>query len=219
MDGAVTMSPATLAAIYDADGPRSKRAEILHAAIEEFGRVGYESAKWASVAERVGIGQPALYYYFESKAHCLLVIMRLQLERSHARFVAATSGATTAGDALGAAVTQVYDVSEHEALQIRVLQSHIVLLANRRGSPREEEERLAARALVRRIEDSWTALLERGMDEGSLPRRDARVLALAVLGLVVGMWRWYRPATGRSREALGALAAEACLRMVDGGRA
>ena len=30
----------------------------------------------------MGIGQTALYHYFESKAHCLLTIMSLELTRS-----------------------------------------------------------------------------------------------------------------------------------------
>ena len=61
------------------DGPRSKRAQILTVATEHFGTVGYEHTKWASIADEVGIGQTALYHYFESKAHCLLTIMRNQL--------------------------------------------------------------------------------------------------------------------------------------------
>ena len=36
--------------------------------------------KWAKIADEVGIGQTALYHYFESKAHCLLTIMSLELE-------------------------------------------------------------------------------------------------------------------------------------------
>ena len=74
------------------DGPRSKRAQILTVATEHFGTVGYEHTKWASIADEVGIGQTALYHYFESKAHCLLTIMRIQLADSIERFRAGTAG-------------------------------------------------------------------------------------------------------------------------------
>jgi len=38
-----------------------RRAEILDAAIVRFGRNGYESTKWAEIADDVGIGPTALY--------------------------------------------------------------------------------------------------------------------------------------------------------------
>ena len=73
-------------AVPETEGPRSKRAVILTAAIESFGHDGYEHTKWAKIADEVGIGQTALYHYFESKAHCLLTIMSLELSRSLERF-------------------------------------------------------------------------------------------------------------------------------------
>jgi TetR/AcrR family transcriptional regulator, cholesterol catabolism regulator len=45
----------------------AKRAEILAAATERFGRDGYEHTKWADIAADVGVGPTALYHYFESK--------------------------------------------------------------------------------------------------------------------------------------------------------
>jgi AcrR family transcriptional regulator len=121
-------------------GPRSKRAAILRAAVESFGEVGYEHTKWSFVADRVGIGQTALYYYFESKAHCLLTIMHLELQRSSERFAEVTEGLPP-GDALRAAIGAAFDVTEHEVLQMRILHSHMDLLASARSSEREEEER------------------------------------------------------------------------------
>src|SRR5207244_9845841 len=70
-------------------GRRSKRSAILDTAVARFGETGYEATKWSTVADEVGIGQTALYHYFESKAHCLLTIMRLELARSYQRFLAA----------------------------------------------------------------------------------------------------------------------------------
>ena len=54
---------------------RGKREDILAVATTLFGRDGYEDSKWADVASAVGIGSTALYHYFESKLHCLYVIM------------------------------------------------------------------------------------------------------------------------------------------------
>jgi acyl-CoA synthetase (AMP-forming)/AMP-acid ligase II len=66
-----------------ADVPRvegAKRTEILAAATERFGRNGYEDTKWADIASDVGVGPTALYHYFESKQHCLYVIMDQAIE-------------------------------------------------------------------------------------------------------------------------------------------
>ena len=152
-----------LQTLPETEGPRSKRALILTSAIESFGKDGYEHTKWAKVADKVGIGQTALYHYFESKAHCLLTIMSLELNRSLERFREVTADVTPADKALEAAIAAAYDVSPREVLQMRILQSHMDLLATPRPSAKEEAERQRARGLVRDIEKEWTALLERGM--------------------------------------------------------
>src|ERR671933_2135171 len=64
----------------------AKRNEILAAATERFGRDGYEDTKWADIAADVGVGPTALYHYFESKQHCLYVIMDEAIEDFRARF-------------------------------------------------------------------------------------------------------------------------------------
>ena len=64
----------------------AKRTEILAAATERFGRNGYEDTKWADIASDVGVGPTALYHYFESKQHCLYVIMDQAIEGFRSRF-------------------------------------------------------------------------------------------------------------------------------------
>ena len=70
----------------------AKRGEILAAATERFGRDGYEDTKWADIAADVGVGPTALYHYFESKQHCLYVIMDQALDGFRVRFEALTGG-------------------------------------------------------------------------------------------------------------------------------
>ncbi|EOD64534.1 TetR/AcrR family transcriptional regulator [Amycolatopsis vancoresmycina] len=205
----------TGAKLVDPDeGPRSKRGAILAAAIEYFGEAGYEATKWSAVAGRVGIGQTALYHYFESKAHCLLTIMRLELQRSRDQFVEATEGETDPVAALRAAVRAAFAVSEAEILQMRILQNNMVLLAGPRASKREETERRAARELVQSIERDWTRLLTQGMSQGAFPVRDAHTLALALLGLIISVWRWYRPTGSTPLGEVQELIEGCCLRMV-----
>jgi AcrR family transcriptional regulator len=200
--------------LTETEGPRSKRALILTAAIDSFGKDGYEHTKWAKIADEVGIGQTALYHYFESKAHCLLTIMSLELSRSLERFREETADVPSAEKALVAAVAAAYDVTPREVLQMRILQSHMDLLATPRPSEKEEAERQRARGLVRDIENEWTGLLERGMATKDFPKRDAHALATVVLSMVVSVWRWYRPGGQMTLDEVRELITDASLRVV-----
>lgn len=188
--------------------------DILDAAVANFGSVGYEHTKWATVAKEVGIGQTALYHYFESKAHCLLTIMTAELSRYHERFEAAIDGAADAESALRAAIASAYDITESEALQARILLHHIDMLATPRSSEREEEERVRAREMVRVVEKDWSDLLGRGMDSGEFPRRDEKELGRFVLGLINSVWNWYRPGRDRTLTEIAESVKDACIRLV-----
>ncbi|MEU1980762.1 TetR/AcrR family transcriptional regulator [Nocardia sp. NPDC019395] len=175
------------------ESPRSKRSNILTAAIEQFGRIGYEHTKWASIADEVGIGQTALYHYFESKAHCLLTIMRLELADSVDRFVSATENEADPEKALRAAVAAALRAEPIDALQRRILQNHMDMLAQPRQSTKEEAERLRSRELVQEIEQNWTELIARGIEAGIFTGGDPKILGRMVLAVVISVWRWYRP--------------------------
>ena len=198
----------------ETEGPRSKRAVILTAAIEKFGKDGYEHTKWATISDQVGIGQTALYHYFESKAHCLLTIMSLELRRSLEAFREVTADVDSADKALEAAIAAAYAVSPREVLQMRILQSHMDLLATPRPSEKEEVERQRARALVRDIESEWTALIARGMKARVFRKGDAHAYATLVLAMVVSVWRWYRPGGRMSLDQVREVITESCLRTV-----
>lgn len=197
------------------ESPRSKRAVIISTAIDRFGEEGFEHTKWATIADDVGIGQTALYHYFESKVHCLLTIMRLELSSSVERFQAATASAPDSAAALTAAVASAYEASPRDALQRRILQNHMDLLATPRPSKKEEEERLLCRSLVQEIEHNWTALVQKGIDDGVFRVDDALLTARMLLALVVGVWRWYRPGGEMTLEQITDVMAEAAARLVD----
>jgi AcrR family transcriptional regulator len=199
-----------------AAGPRSRLPEIIDTAVASFGEVGYDATKWSSVADEVGIGQTALYHYFESKAHCLLTIMRLELARSLQRFIAATRGQQDPVAALSAALSSAFDVTEQEIRQLRIVTFNLGVLANPRASEREEGERQVCLAVSEEIEQSWSELLDRVAPRREPPGGDSRVMARAVLGLVDSVWRWYRPAGARSLREIADFHAAAALRVALG---
>ena len=202
--------------VPETEGPRSKRALILTAAIDKFGKDGYEHTKWATIADQVGIGQTALYHYFESKAHCLLTIMSLELHRSLEAVREVTADVDRADKALEAAIAAAYDVSPREVLQMRILQSHMDLLATPRPSEKEEVEREKARALVRDIEEEWTGADPAGGWRPATSRSGTRTrMATLVLAIVVSVWRWYRPGGPMTLDQVRELYTGACLRVLD----
>jgi AcrR family transcriptional regulator len=173
--------------------PRSKREEILVTAATLFGEQGYEDGKWSDVAAAVGVGSTALYHYFESKLHCLYVIMADALEAFLADFQRITGEHDDYREALVAALRSGYDLSEAEVLRMRVLVAQQRLIGIPRRSPREEEARELARSRTRDLELAWATFLVRGMQRGVVPEADARLLTRAVLGLNTSVWHWYRP--------------------------
>jgi TetR/AcrR family transcriptional regulator, cholesterol catabolism regulator len=174
-------------------GGRSRRADILAAATERFGRDGYEHTKWADIARDVGVGPTALYHYFESKQHCLYEIMDDALADFRARFDAITAHERDPARALAAVIADSFALSDQEVLRNRVLVAEQGLLSRASTSEREEQARQAARARTRDLEFAWASFLAAAMREDAVPESDPRLLTRAVLGLYNSIWHWYRP--------------------------
>jgi len=175
---------------------RSKRDDILYAAIEYFGQHGYEHTKWADIAKEVGIGSTALYHYFESKLHCLYEIQALAVQADREKFEQAIAEHDDFTEALKAVLNAAFELTDHEVLRNRVLVAEQSLAGLHRTSAREEESRLLARSRMRDIEFAWATFLTRGMEQGAIPQADPRLLARAILGLYNSVWHWYRPRGG-----------------------
>jgi TetR/AcrR family transcriptional regulator, cholesterol catabolism regulator len=190
---------------------RSKRADILRVATAIFGRDGFEHSKWADVALEVGIGSTALYHYFESKLHCLYVIMADALEEDLRYVERITSESDDHVTALVTMLRRLYDLDEQEVLRNRVLVSEQFLVGIHRESPREEEARQMARARMRDLEFAWATFLARGMEQGVIPEADARLLTRAVLGLHNSVWHWYRPRGPLTLEEVSDFYVRRCL--------
>ena len=171
----------------------TKRAEILAAATERFGRDGYEDTKWADIAVDVGVGPTALYHYFGSKQHCLLEILDEAAQLALVRFERIAGAHSDPAQALPAVIADAFDVTPHEVQRLRVLVAEQGLLSVPRSSGREEAARVAARERTRALTQAWAACLEAAMRGGSIPAADPRLLARAVLGLYYSVWQWYRP--------------------------
>jgi AcrR family transcriptional regulator len=172
-------------------------------ATEFFGRRGYEDTKWADVATAVGVGPTALYHYFESKQHCLYVIISEAIDSFRGRLRSLSSAEQSFIDGLVAVLRSGFDLTELEVLANRVTVAEQGLVSVRRDSPREEEARQEARLRTRDLEYEWGMFLSRGMAQGAIPEADPKLLTYALLGLYNSIWHWYRPGGPADLEEVG----------------
>jgi AcrR family transcriptional regulator len=171
----------------------AKLDAIVYAATERFGREGYESTKWADVAHDVGVGPTALYHYFESKQHCLFVIMADAVAGFRERFDAVRARHDDALLAIRALLESTFELDEHEVMKNRLIVAEQGLLSTPRVSPREEQARRLAHAETRDVELAWSTFLSRAMEAGAIPEAEPRLLTRSLLGLYNSVWHWYRP--------------------------
>jgi TetR/AcrR family fatty acid metabolism transcriptional regulator len=116
------------AELQPTDQREEKRRRILRAAIDEFARKGYFSARMADVAKSAAVADGTLYLYFEGKEHLLVSVFDDVLSR-----------------AIDRARTEIAGVaSPLERLRI-VVRLHLETLAGDRSLPTSSRSRPATR--------------------------------------------------------------------------
>jgi AcrR family transcriptional regulator len=189
------------------------RSEILYVATERFGRDGYETTRWADIAGDVGLGATALYHYFESKQHCLFVILQLALHDYLGRFDRIIADNSRFEDAIRAILRNTFELDHHAVLRNQLLVAESGLLATPRPSPREDLARRSARESISALERAWAIFLTRGMELGLVREADPQLLGRAILGLYNSIWHWYRVGGVLGLEDLSAFFVEHGLAM------
>lgn len=168
------------------------RRRFLEAARARFAAAGYEGASMGAIARAAGVSKSALFHHFPSK---------------EALYVEVLTGIT---DDLGQLILDAFGEGRDFLTRLDLLGEAIVRYLGRRP--------VAARLLMREVVDggpflrgpgqarvqgsleATTALLEAGMAEGTIPRRDPRQLAGSIIGLHL---LWFS-AGGVSGHLLGA---------------
>jgi AcrR family transcriptional regulator len=184
--------------------PGDKREQILHVAPELFARYGYRKTRWGDVGAAVGLQSSGLYYYFESKLHCLYEIIGATITGWHDRFDAITIGPAPYEERLVEALFDTYDMTDDELLKTRIVVAEWGRVAIRRSSGREERARQDARARIHDLEYAWGTFLARGIEEGVITEDDPRILTRALLGLRQSIWYWYEPGGRLTLDGLAA---------------
>jgi AcrR family transcriptional regulator len=184
------------AARQAAGRPRRRDEEVLQAATKVFHERGYADATVQDVADELGILKGSLYYYIKTKEDLLFWLV----EEAHA------SVGTILRDA---AARDTLPPLDRLALYIRGLVEFNVDNLPRVSIYYHDFGRLSGprlREVYRRRKDHevWVVDMirlaqERGEVDSEL---DPEVLANCLFGTQIWLYRWYRPASGVSRDAV-----------------
>lgn len=169
----------------------NREEAIRAAAVRIFREKGYHGTSMQDIAASVGILKGSLYHYIRSKEELLAQIFEGALEDTLAE--------------LGRIASSERDARERTRAMVRVYALAVVANLDAVGVYLREWRSLppADLARVRERRRSMRRLFERviaeGMREGEFARGDAKLAALAILGMCNWLYEWYRP-----RGALGA---------------
>ena len=164
----------------------------MRVAPEVFARYGYRNTRWGDIGAAVGLQSSGLYYYFESKEHCLYEVIGRTIGTWRDRFDEIVTRPAPFADRLVEVLFDTYDLTDEELLTTRVVVAEWGRVAIRRSSGREERARMDTRSRIHDLEYAWGTFLARGMQEGVVAEEDPQVLTRALLGLRQSIWYWYQ---------------------------
>lgn len=160
-----------------------RRALILRAAAQAFGRKGFHATTLEEIAAALNLTKASLYYYFSTKEELLFEVHLLSLQDLMHRIRAILA-------------EQRSPVAQMRA----VVAEHLRLLASDYEGAfllqQEYELPASYRAEIVKLRDSYEhkvlAIVREGIRAGSFRVRDPRIAVHMILGAVNWFLRWYR---------------------------
>lgn len=174
---------------------QQRYGELLDAAASVFAAKGYHGASTKDIADRLGIRQGSLYYYFSSKETALEEVCTIGVEG----FVQNLTGIMATDASYPEKVRQ--GIAAH-LLPLRDRRDYtLVFLKERRNLPPASYQRISR--LSRQYEQHWEDLLREGIAAGAF-RKDlnCRIAVLAMLGMCNGAPEWQRKEAGTRIETI-----------------
>lgn len=153
-----------------------RRKRIVEASQRMFSETAYSDVQMDDVARAAGVAKPTLYRYFATKEDLFLEGLDLMLEELAIQTEASTGSATTAGEALRAAVGIVLNTLGRCIAAIHAFDGNDTSLGDR--------GRAIIRERVKRIRDTFAQVVTRGIQNGEFRSVDPLIASLAILGSV-----------------------------------
>jgi TetR/AcrR family transcriptional regulator, cholesterol catabolism regulator len=169
---------------------QERRNEIAKAAALVFNKKGYSNTSLADIAAAMEMDRASIYYYVSNKQELFDEVVREASERNIAAAEAAQASAHPPLEKLRTVVTEL--MTSYAAtypflyVYLRENPSHV--------EPERTEWSNYMRNLSHRFEDAVIAIVQEGIDDGSIrPLASAQVLAFGVIGMVGWTNRWFVP--------------------------
>lgn len=177
------------------------RKAILDAASKLFIERGLPGTSIRDIANELGLTRTAVYYYFKNKEEILKGL---------------TTDVTLSAKRMSESVAARRDIDPAQALR-GLVEQHARLILSRpaefRVLDRNEVDmppklRVAAEAARRGVFENFAEVIQRGIDSGAFRRVDARVAALAILGMCNWSAWWFKPGGRKTEAEIAALIAD-----------
>jgi AcrR family transcriptional regulator len=165
------------------DKYQRRYGEIIDAAAAVFAEKGYHGSSTKDIADRLGIRQGSLYYYFESKESALEEVCKIGVDGFVQRLEAILARDITPAEILSAAVHNHLAPLEDRPNYVRVFQRerHELPLARRRKIS----------TAAGHYEKLLQTMFERGVAAGAFrPDLDCRLATLGLLGMCNAVSEW-----------------------------
>lgn len=179
-----------------ADRPRRRDQEVLRAATKVFHERGYADATVQDVADELGILKGSLYYYIKTKEDLLFWLV----EEAHASVEtilhdAAALDTLAPLDRLAVYVRGLVEFNVDNIPRVSIYYHDV----GRLSGPRRRDVYRRRRDHEVWVVDMIRLAQTRGEVDAGL---DPAVLANCLFGTQIWLYRWYRPTSGGSRDAV-----------------
>ena len=174
---------------------RLRRAEVIDAAAAVFAEQGFHGASTKDIADRLGLRQGSLYYYFESKDAALVEVCNIGIE-GHVEGMQAILAADAP------AAEKFRRMIANHLTPVRDKRNYVrAFVRERRHLPAPHRRRIAE--LVKEYETMIQRLFEDGVADGSFKAGlDCRLVTLTVLDACNGAVHWHKREPGGAIDNL-----------------
>ena len=160
-----------------------KREAVIRAAARAFNARGYHNTSLDDIAADLGVTKPTVYYYVENKEQLLFECFLAGLGPIREAFRSAASAGGTARERLRSVIRGY-------ALAIASEYGWCMVRAN--DLDLRPAMRRQINALKAEIDQGIRALIQAGIEDGSIGRCDPKLTAFALAGALNWIAHWYR---------------------------
>jgi AcrR family transcriptional regulator len=174
--------------------PRPSRwNDVVEAAAYVFKERGYDGTRLEDIADALGMQKGSLYNYITSKEELLLAVVRPPADRLLGALTDLSTTDLPASEKIRGVARAHAQVLDEYFPYVAVYVSEIA------GQDRSEEWKQMDRTYVRLLSD----IIQQGQDTGQFSRSSSsRVTAMALIGALNWMTRWYEHGGPRSAEEI-----------------